>query len=113
MGGNCPSDILRACHEQKIAGGAVMGIARWMGISPLLVAFAIHSANAEDFGASLRKADAIEQGIHQAAIDGKSPSAMYALAVMFDEQSDQAEAFRWYKLAAEHGHAESMNPIGD
>lgn len=90
-----------------------MGIARVMGISPLLVAFAIHSANAEDFGADLRKAGVIEQRIYQAAIDGESPSAMYALGVMCDEQSDAAEAFRWYKLAAEHGHAESMNRIGD
>ena len=79
-----------------------MGIARLMGISPLLVAFAIHSANAEDFGAGLRKADVIQQRIYQAAINGESPAAMYALGVMCDEESDATEAFRWYELAAGH-----------
>jgi hypothetical protein len=113
MDGNCASNILQVCHEKEVAAGAVMGIARLMGISPLLVAFAIHSANAEDFAADLRKADVTQQRIYQAANNGESPSAMYALGVMCDEQSDQAEAFRWYKLAAEHGHAESMNRVGD
>jgi TPR repeat protein len=90
-----------------------MAIRRLMGISPLLMVFAIHSATAEDFGTALRRADGIQQGIHQAAIDGESSSAMYALGVMSEEESDQTEAFRWYKLAAGHGHAESMNRIGD
>jgi len=90
-----------------------MGIARVTGLSPLLVAFAIHSAIAGDFGTVLRRADGIQQGIYQAAIDGGSSSAMYALGVRCDEESDQTEAFRWYKLAAGHGHAESMNRIGD
>jgi TPR repeat protein len=93
--------------------GATMGISRVMGISPLLLAFAIHSAAATDFGTVLRQADGMQQKIYQAAIGGGSSSAMYALGVRCEEQSDQAEAFRWYNLAAEHGHAESMNRIGD
>src|SRR3981081_1631016 len=90
-----------------------MGIARLIGISPFLVALVVHSANAEDFGADLRKADVIEQKIYQAATNGESPAAMYALGVMCEEESDVTEAFRWYELAAGHGHAESMNRIAD
>jgi TPR repeat protein len=83
------------------------------GLAPLLLAVAMHSANAEDFGADLRQADANGQKIYQAAIEGRSPAAMYALGVMSDEETDETEAFRWYELAAEHGHAESMRRIGD
>ena len=83
------------------------------GLVPLLLACAVHSANAEDFGTDLRQADAVGQKIYQAAISGRSSAAMYALGVMSEEQSDGAEAFRWYKLAAEHGHAQSMKRIGD
>jgi uncharacterized protein len=90
-----------------------MSIARMLWISPFLAALAIHSASAEDFGAAAREADVIEQRLYAAASDGESPAAMYALGVMCDEESDETKAFRWYKLAAGHGHAESMNRIGD
>jgi TPR repeat protein len=90
-----------------------MGISRVKGISLLLAAFAVHSAVAKDFGTVLRQAEGTQQAIHQAALGGESASAMYALGVMCEEESDQAEAFRWYKLATEHGHAESMRRIGD
>jgi len=83
------------------------------GLAPLLLGVAMQSAAAENFGTDLRQADTVEQKIYQAAISGRSPAAMYALGVMSDEQSDETEAFRWYKLAAEHGHAESMRRIGD
>src|SRR5258705_8080894 len=82
------------------------------GLAPLLLGVAMQSAAAEDFGTDLRQADAVGQKIYQAAISGRSPPAMYALGVMSDEQSDETEAFRWYKLASEHGHAESMKRIG-
>jgi TPR repeat protein len=110
---NFASNILDPSHEQEAVGGTRMGVARAMGISPFLVALAIHSANAEDLGAGLRKADVIEQRIYQAATERENPSAMYALGVMCDEESDATEAFRWYNLAAGHGHAQAMNRIGD
>jgi len=55
----------------------------------------------------------VERGIHQAATEGGKPSAMYAFGVMSEEESDETVAFRWYELAAEHGHAESMRRLGD
>ena len=84
------------------------------GLTPLLPAVAMQSASAaEDFGADLRQADAVRQKIYQAANSGRSPVAMYALGVMSDEESNETEAFRWYKLAAERGHAQAMKRIGD
>jgi TPR repeat protein len=103
----------RAGAILESSGGTPMSMAHVIGISSLLASFAIHSANAEDFGTHLRQADVVEQKIYQAAISGESPAAMYALGVMCDEESDATEAFRWYELAAGHGHAESMNRIGD
>jgi TPR repeat protein len=83
------------------------------GLTPLLAALAMQSARAEDFGTDLRQADAVGQKIYQAANSGHSPAAMYALGVMSEEESHESEAFRWYELAAEQGHAEAMKRIGD
>ena len=53
-----------------------MGMSRVKGISLLLVAFAVHSAVAKDFGTVLRQAEGTRQAIHQAALGGESSSAM-------------------------------------
>jgi TPR repeat protein len=94
-----------------------MVVTRAMGISLFLAAFAIHTANAEDYESIVHKADATEQKIYEAATNGRSPAAMYAIGVMFDEglgqPIDESQAFRWYKLAAGYGHAEAMNRIGN
>jgi hypothetical protein len=101
-------------HQEEIMKVRFSAVrATLYGLTPLLLAFATQSGAAEDFGTQLRQANTIEQKIHQAAIEGRSPPAMYALGVMSDEESDEAEAFRWYKLAAEHGHPESMRRLGD
>src|SRR5262249_54566518 len=92
-------------------------ITRTIGISLFFVAFGIHSAGAEDYSSVARQADATEQKLYQAAVEGGSPAAMYAIGVMFDEGSgqpiDEEQAFRWYELAAGAGHAEAMNRIGN
>jgi TPR repeat protein len=91
-----------------------MGIARLMRIGPLLlVGLALQPAHAEDYETVLRNADVIDQKIHQAAVVAGNPAAQYALGVMCEERAQAPEAFRWYELAADHGHAEAMDRIGD
>jgi len=83
------------------------------GLAVVLITCATHSANAEDFASDLRQADRVEREIYQAATEGTNPAAMYALGVESEEESGDAEAVRWYELAAERGHAESMQRLGD
>lgn len=90
-----------------------MSVSRVIGIGSLVLFFAMRAAHAAEFGTHLREADAVQQKIYRAATEGENTSAMYALGVMSDEESNATEAFRWYELAAAHGHAESMNRIGD
>jgi hypothetical protein len=85
-----------------------MGIARVIGISPFLVALVVHSANAEDFGADLRKADVTDQRIYQAATNGGSPSAMYALGVM----RNLVRAKDLYLRSAAQGYPPAMVNLG-
>jgi TPR repeat protein len=79
----------------------------------LWVAFAVQSAHAADFNSLERGADLVDQQLYDAATQRESPSAMYALGVECEEESNSTAAFRWFKLAAALGHGESMRHIGD